>query len=192
MKTKKIFSLTVLTVMFAANLQSQPQYSADWASIDSRPIPQWYTDAKFGIFIHWGLYSVPAWAPRPTECPIDGPAILAEWYWWWLLMDKESNSSPLFNAFHNKNYGENFKYQDFVKGFTCEMFKPDEWAKLFREAGARYVVLTSKHVEGFALWPSAQSWNWNAVDVGPHRDLAGDLTAAVKKEGLHMGFYYCL
>ncbi|MDR2679559.1 MAG: alpha-L-fucosidase, partial [Tannerella sp.] len=64
--------------------------------------------------------------------------------------------------------------------------------KLFREAGAKYVVLTSKHHEGFALWPSEHAWNWNAVDVGPHRDLAGDLTGAVKKEGLHMGFYYSL
>jgi len=186
---KLLFTLLFVGMLFSS-VAAQQRYTADWESIDSRPIPQWFTDAKFGIFIHWGLYSVPAWGPLPS----DGAGIYdcyAEWYWWKLL-DKKNKVNPLFTAFHNKHYGENFKYQDFVKDFTCEMFKPDDWAKLFREAGARYVVLTSKHHEGFPLWPSAHSWNWNAMDVGPHRDLAGELTDAVKKEGLHMGFYYSL
>ena len=73
-----------------------------------------------------------------------------------------------------------------------ELFNPDKWAELFKESGAKYIVLTSKHHEGFTLWPSAQSWNWNSVDVGPHRDLCGDLSTAVKSKGLHMGFYYSL
>ena len=187
---KKSFLILFVAGMFACNISAQQKYTTDWASIDSHPIPQWYIDAKFGIFIHWGLYSVPAWGPLPS----DGAGIYdcyAEWYWW-KLTDKQNKVNPLFIAFHNKNYGENFKYQDFVKDFKCEMFEPADWAKLFREAGARYVVLTSKHHEGFALWPSVHSWNWNAGDVGPHRDLAGDLTNAVKKEGLHMGFYYSL
>ena len=187
---KKSFYILLLVGVFVSHMAAQQKYTADWESIDSRPIPQWFTDAKFGIFIHWGLYSVPAWGPLPS----DGAGIYdcyAEWYWW-KLMDKNNKVNPLFAAFHNKNFGENFKYQDFVKDFTCEMFKPGDWANLFREAGARYVVLTSKHHEGFALWPSAHSWNWNAVDVGPHRDLAGELTDAVKKAGLHMGFYYSL
>jgi len=76
--------------------------------------------------------------------------------------------------------------------FKAELFNPDEWAGVFQKSGAKYIVLTSKHHEGFALWPSAQSWNWNSVDIGPHRDLCGDLTASVKKAGLHMGFYYSL
>jgi len=187
---KKVLVIASITaIIFAATVSAQLKYEANWESIDSRPIPKWYTDAKFGIFIHWGVYSVPAWGPLPS----DGAGVYdcyAEWYWW-KLFDETSPVNPLFRTFHNKSYGENFKYQDFVKDFKCEMFQPEDWAKLFREAGARYVVLTSKHTEGFALWPSAQSWNWNAVDVGPHRDLAGDLTAAVKKEGLNMGFYYC-
>jgi alpha-L-fucosidase len=66
------------------------------------------------------------------------------------------------------------------------------WAQIFKKSGAKYVVLTSKHHEGYTLWPSAQSWNWNSMDVGPHRDLCGDLSQAVKKQGLHMGFYYSL
>ena len=187
---KKFLFIVTLAGMIVFKHTAQQTYTADWESINSRPIPQWFADAKFGIFIHWGLYSVPAWGPLPS----DGAGIYdcyAEWYWF-KLMNKKNKVNPLFTDFHNKQFGENFKYQDFVNDFRCEMFKPDDWAKLFREAGARYVVLTSKHHEGFALWPSVHSWNWNAVDVGPHRDLAGDLTDAVKKEGLHMGFYYSL
>jgi alpha-L-fucosidase len=171
-------------------LPAQKKYEAVWESIDSRPVPGWFTNAKFGIFIHWGLYSVPAWGPLPA----DGASIYdcyAEWYWMRLL-DKDNQVNPLFVDFHRRHYGEQFAYQDFVSRFTCELFKPADWAKLFREAGAKYIVLTSKHHEGFTLWPSEHAWNWNAVDVGPHRDLAGDLTEAVKKEGLHMGFYYSL
>ena len=182
---KKSFLTLLLAGMFFSGVTAQQRYTADWASIDSRPIPQWFTDAKFGIFIHWGVYSVPAWAPiLPGGF---GGERYSEWYWQWMKDER-----PLYLDFHNRTYGENFKYQDFVKDFTCEMFKPDDWAKLFREAGARYVVLTSKHHDGFALWHSTHSWNWNAVDVGPHRDLAGDFSDAVKKEGLHMGFYYSL
>jgi alpha-L-fucosidase len=72
------------------------------------------------------------------------------------------------------------------------MFQPNEWAKLFKRAGSKYVVLTSKHHEGFPLWPSQHSWNWNAMDVGPHRDLLGDLTNAVRESNLKMGYYYSL
>jgi alpha-L-fucosidase len=179
-----------MSLLLPTVLPAQKKYEATWESIDSRPIPGWFTDAKFGIFIHWGLYSVPAWGPLPS----DGASVYdcyAEWYWK-RLADKGNKVNQLFADFHRRHYGEQFAYQDFVNQFTCELFKPADWAKLFREAGANYVVLTSKHHEGFALWPSEHAWNWNAVDVGPHRDLAGDLTEAVKNEGLHMGFYYSL
>ncbi|MCU0355113.1 MAG: alpha-L-fucosidase [Cytophagales bacterium] len=174
----------------APNAPAAGRYQANWASIDSRPIPTWFEDAKFGIFIHWGLFSVPAWGPTPK----DGASIYdcyAEWYWW-RLTDTKSKVNPLFVDYHTRTYGKDFKYQDFVKDFKAEMFRPDEWAKVFDEAGAKYVVLTSKHHEGFTLWPSAQAWNWNAVDVGPHRDLAGDLIKSVKNKGLRMGYYYSL
>ncbi|MDQ3277997.1 MAG: alpha-L-fucosidase, partial [Bacteroidota bacterium] len=170
-------------------LSAQKKYEATWSSIDSRPIPQWFTDAKFGIFIHWGLYAVPAWAPAGKEWPVYSK--YAEWYWYRMQSDS-SKVGAAYRDFHTKTYGPNFRYQDFVKDFKAELFNPEQWADLFAQAGARYVVLTSKHHEGFALWPSQQSWNWNAVDVGPHRDLAGDLTKAVKEKGLKMGFYYSL
>lgn len=170
-------------------LSAQKKYEATWESIDSRPIPTWFTDAKFGIFIHWGLYAVPAWGPVGKDWPVYSK--YAEWYWYRLQSDS-SNVGNAFRAFHTKTYGPNFRYQDFASSFKAELFNPDQWADLFAASGAKYVVLTSKHHEGFALWPSKESWNWNAVDVGPHRDLAGDLTKAVKKKGLHMGFYYSL
>jgi alpha-L-fucosidase len=182
---KKLFN-TVLFIIISTFLFAQ-QYQPNWQSIDSRPVPEWFTDAKFGIFIHWGLYAVPAWGP--TDANVYDK--YAEWYWN-KLMNKESKVHQNFVEFHNKTYGENFKYQDFVQDFKCEMFQPGDWAKIFKDAGAKYVVLTSKHHEGFTLWPSKYAWNWNAVDVGPHRDLAGDLIEAVRAEGLRMGYYYSL
>ena len=184
---KKLLLAAMLFITIAAT--SQP-YTADWASLDKRPIPKWFTDAKFGIFIHWGVFSVPAWGPLPK----DGATIYqcyAEWYWKRLL-DPTDKAHTLFKNFHTQTYGQDFQYQDFVKDFRAEMFDPQQWAQLFKASGAKYVVLTSKHHEGFTLWPSAQSWNWNAVDVGPHRDLAGDLIKSVKQEGLRMGYYYSL
>jgi alpha-L-fucosidase len=163
-------------------------YKPNWQSLDSRPVPQWFSDSKFGIFIHWGVYSVPSWGPTGDSIGVYDK--YAEWYW--QKMDHPGKVQKYFKEFHTKTYGPNFKYQDFAPMFKAELFEPDKWAELFKESGAKYVVLTSKHHEGFTLWPSAQSWNWNSVDVGPHRDLCGDLTDAVKKKGLHMGFYYSL
>ena len=184
---KKIVIAAILAVAFSS-AHSQ-RYEADWASIDSRQAPDWFLDAKLGIFIHWGLYSVPAWAPADADIGIY--AKYAEWYWW-RYTHPNDDAGKLFRDHHNKMYGEDFKYQDFAPMFKAEFFNPQQWAKLFNDAGARYVVLTSKHHEGFALWPSLQSWNWNSVDIGPHRDICGELSEAVKKEGLHMGFYYSL
>lgn len=179
--------LIILFIGTYGSAAGQSKYQAEWSSIDSRPVPSWFEDAKFGIFVHWGLFSVPSWAP--TNVGVYDQ--YSEWYWKRLL-DPKSETHPHYSEFHKRVYGADFKYQDFVKDFTCELFKPNDWATVFQKSGARYVVLTSKHHEGFTLWPSDQSWNWNAVDVGPHRDLAGDLTKAVKEKGLRMGFYYSL
>lgn len=179
----------ILLILLQVSLSMAQKYEPTWQSLDSRPIPAWFTNAKFGIFIHWGLFSVPSWA---TNSNADGfGSNYAEWYW------ERLNNTKLrihqeFVDFHHKTYGPGFKYQDFAPKFTCELFNPDQWADVFKNSGAKYVVLTSKHHDGFTLWPSREAWNWNAVDAGPHRDLAGDLSVAVKKVGLHMGFYYSL
>ena len=177
----------IILLITSISAFSEDKYESHWTSIDTRETPEWFVDAKFGIFVHWGLYSVPAWGPT------DGSVYekYAEWYWM-RLNEPDSSAGKKFIDFHNETYGEKSKYQDFVSGFNAELFDPDQWADIFKDAGAKYVVLTSKHHEGFTLWPSQQSWNWNSVDVGPHRDLAGDLSQAVKAKGLHMGFYYSL
>jgi len=96
--------------------------------------------------------------------------------------------------FHQRTYGSDFEYRDFAPLFTAELFDPEFWAELFAESGARYVVLTSKHHDGFCLWPTESPFKegWNSMDVGPRRDLVGDLTEAVRARGLRMGLYYSL
>ncbi len=175
-------------LLAAAPTHAQPgPYAPSWESLDKRPLPAWYDDAKFGIFIHWGTYSVPAYAPTDVSVY----AKYAEWYWK-RLSDPKAEGNAAFRAFHERMYGPETQYADFARQFKAEMFDPDQWAGVLAGSGARYVVLTSKHHEGFTLWPSQYSWNWNAVDIGPHRDLAGDLATAVRAKGLRMGYYYSL
>lgn len=164
--------------LLASMTAAGKEYKPTWESIDSRPLPAWFDEAKFGIFIHWGVYSVPAWGPKGKY---------AEWYW----HDMQNKEGDTWK-FHANTYGERFRYQDFAPMFKAEMFDPAQWADIFARSGAKYIVLTSKHHEGFCLWPSEQSWNWNSMDIGPHRDFAGELTEAVKARGLKMGFYYSL
>jgi alpha-L-fucosidase len=171
-------------------------YQPTWESIDARPTPAWFTDAKFGIFIHWGVYSVPAYAPV-----IPGKLAYAEWYWNAMTQGRDNPKASAIQtgtwAYHTQQYGPDVPYQDFAPRFRAELFDPGHWADVFARSGARYVVLTSKHHEGFALWPSKEAsatWGrpWNAVEIGPKRDLLGDLTEAVRKKGLRMGYYYSL
>ena len=184
---KKLVLINFLFFTYVFQAYSQV-YEPNWKSINSRSIPSWFEDAKFGIFIHWGVYSVPAWAPANAD--IGTYAKYSEWYW--LRINEDSPAGRLFREYHDLVYGENFNYQDFARDFNARYFEPMQWANVFKQAGARYVVLTSKHHDGFTLWPSAKSWNWNSEDIGPHRDLCGELSNAVKKAGLHMGFYYSL
>ncbi|MFW5973329.1 MAG: alpha-L-fucosidase [Bacteroidota bacterium] len=191
MKRAILFNSVLLIVMASSHLafsQNSRVYSADWESLDQRPVPDWFSDAKFGIFIHWGVYSVPSWAPVRD---VGLYARYAEWYWY-RLINSESEGHQHFKTFHEAVYGPDFRYRDFAPLFTAEMYDPAAWADLFVSAGARYVVLTSKHHDGYALWPSRFSPGWNAADVGPRRDLAGELTSAVRQRGLKMGFYYSL
>jgi alpha-L-fucosidase len=172
--------------VFAGEVQ---KYESHWESLDKRPTPKWFENAKFGIFIHWGVYSVPSWAPVDDD--LRTYCKYSEWYWNHLTK-KGNEAYKHFAAFHNKTYGPEFKYQDFASDFKAEMFNPDHWADIFVRSGAKYIVLTTKHHDGFCLWPSKQSWNWNSVDVGPHRDLLSDITKAVRARGLKVGFYYSL
>lgn len=171
-------TLIILLLIGTANLTSAQKWTANWEQLRSRPYPQWFKDAKLGIFIHWGISSVPAYGGRESY---------AEWY----LRGLQVGDSLRTN-FMKKNFGENFTYRDFAPLFKAELFDPDEWADLFKRAGAKYVIFVTKHHDGYCLWPSKYAPNWNSMDVGPHRDLVGELTRAVRRAGLKMGFYYSL
>lgn len=185
---RTILFLAVFFIGFMAF--SQQKIEPNWESIDARPIPEWFSDAKFGIFIHWGPYSVPAWTPKGTY---------TEWYQYWLqnqtLFGNGDFTGKEVVDFHNELYGEDFSYYNFGEQFKAELFDADEWADLFEKSGAKYIVPTSKHHDGYCLWPSEtanKTWGfpWNSVDVGSKRDLIGELTEAVRKTDLRMGMYY--
>ncbi|XP_078722601.1 tissue alpha-L-fucosidase [Lampetra fluviatilis] len=149
-------------------------YSPNWESLDARPLPAWFDEAKVGVFLHWGIFSVPSFG--------------SEWFWWHWQGDR----TPEYVDFMKRNYPPDFQYADFAPQFRAEFFDAGEWADLFLAAGVKYVVLTAKHHEGFTNWPSNFSWNWNSMDVGPRRDLVGELAAAVRKRGIHFGLYHSL
>ncbi len=187
--------LLIFCLACAASAANAQRYTPDWASIDSRPTPAWWRDAKFGIFIHWGVYSVPAFASKGEY---------AEWYW--ERIGKPGNPDPASRdaqirvetrAFHDRVYGRDFEYPAFAPLFRAELFDARQWARTMKRSGAKYVVLVSKHHDGFALWPSREadaSWGrpWNSTAIGPKRDLVGELTTAVRDQNLEMGFYYSL
>lgn len=184
--------LPLFTFLFMTHQLMAQDYEPNWKSLNKRGIPEWFHDAKFGIFIHWGVYAVPSYAPI---IPNSG-ASYSEWYWN-ALRNEKGKAHDAVKAFHEKNYGSNFHYDDFEDLFHAELFNPDQWADIFKESGAKYVVLTSKHHEGYCLWNSPwadRSWGrpWNAVTGTPQRDLLGDLSRAVRDEGLRMGYYYSL
>lgn len=182
--------LLPVLLLAAATLGAAPapaaRYEATWESLDRRPMPEWFLDAKFGVFIHWGVYSVPAWG---------APQQYSEWYWRRIVGNNPKEAA--WREFHARNYGETFHYTEFAPQFRAELFDAKRWADLFRRAGVKYVVPTSKHHDGYALWPSAEAdrtWGraWNAASIGPKRDLLGELATATREAGLKFGFYYSL
>jgi len=144
-------------------------FRPDYESLDNYQVPEWYEDAKFGIFIHWGVYSVPAYG--------------SEWY----PREMYIQGSDIFKH-HVATYGpqDKFGYKDFIPMFKAEKFDPQAWAHLFKEAGAQYVVPVFEHHDGFAMYDSGLS-DWTVAKMGPHRDTGGELAKAVRAEGLHFG-----
>ena len=151
-------------------------YENDWASLNARPVPQWFADAKFGVFIHWGPYSVPAYAKKGDY---------AEWY-----AKQLEEGKPEVSAYHTRAYGPGKKYEDFAADFRAELFDAAAWADLFKRAGAKYINLVSKHHDGFCMYKSDYAWNWNSVDIGPHRDFCAELKAALEGTDVRFGVYH--
>lgn len=151
------------------NTSHQGPFRADWESLQKYEAPEWYKDAKFGIFIHWGAYSVPAFG--------------SEWY---PRLMYEMGSREYEH--HIATYGsqDKFGYKDFIPLFKAEHFDPAAWAKLFKESGAKYVVPVAEHHDGFAMYGSGLS-DWTVAKMGPHRDTTEELAKAVRAAGLHFG-----
>lgn len=167
------------------------RYTGSWDSVNTHLVPQWYEDCKFGIFIHWGIYSVPAYAPRTWE--LGAVETNEEWfcnnpYAEWYYNSINVGKGPSYEH-HVEKYGKDFRYNDFIPMWKAENWEPAKWAEIFKKAGAKYVVLTTKHHDGFCLFPSEYT-DFSTVNMGPKRDITGELTEAVRGEGLRMGLYY--
>jgi alpha-L-fucosidase len=147
----------------------QGPFADHWESLRGYTVPDWYQDGKFGIFIHWGVYAVPAFGN--------------EWY----PRNMYRQGTREFEH-HRATFGPHaeFGYKEFVPRFTAEQFDPAAWADLFRRAGARFVVPVAEHHDGFALY-DCQFTEWNAVRMGPRRNVVGLLAAAVRKQGMLFG-----
>lgn len=150
-------------------------YEATYESLAQHDAPEWFHDAKLGIFIHWGVYAVPAWAPRGEY---------AEWY----PARYNEPGTPTYRH-HTETYSREVEYEDFVSDFRAENWDPERWARLFRDAGARYVIPVAEHHDGFPMWDSRYT-EWDAADKGPKRDIIGDLAQAVRAHEMRFGASY--
>ncbi|WP_301922458.1 alpha-L-fucosidase [Ferruginibacter sp.] len=169
---KKCFLFFVVLLFFVCislKTLAQERYQATWESLKKYNTPEWFRDAKFGIFIHWGVYSVPAFG--------------SEWY------PRQMYQQGTDEFKHQvATYGpqSKFGYKDFILMFKGEKFNPEQWVTLFKKAGAKYVVPVAEHHDGFAMYKTALS-KWNAFEMGPKRDVIGELAAEIRKQGLIFG-----
>jgi len=169
---KKLLQTIFVTLLFVGvftSIHSQDRYQANWESLEKYKTPDWFRDVKFGIFIHWGVYSVPAFG--------------SEWY----PREMYQQGTEEYKH-HLATYGPHnkFGYKDFIPMFKAEKFNADEWIDLFKKSGAKYVVPVAEHHDGFAMYKTSLS-KWNASEMGPKRDVVGELAAAAKKAGLIFG-----
>ena len=160
-------------VQKARKVAAEGPFQPDWHSLEGYKIPRWYQDAKFGIFIHWGVYSVPAY--------------MSEWYPRMMYIDQDSWRGNAYQH-HLKTYGphKKFGYKDFIPQMTAERFDANAWAELFRAAGAKYVVPVAEHHDGFPMYDCSYT-EWNAAKMGPKRDIIGELAHAVRTKGMRLG-----
>ncbi len=165
----KKYATILLLALFILGCKNGEKYQPTYESLKQYKIPQWFRNAKFGIFIHWGVYAVPAHN--------------SEWY----PRNMYKKGGTVY-AYHIEKYGQQkqFGYKDFIPMFKAEKWDPREWVSLFKQAGAKYVVPVAEHHDGFAMYNSSKT-KWNAVNMGLHRDVMGELAAEIKKQGLYFG-----
>jgi alpha-L-fucosidase len=201
MNDRLMFSILLFSItVFAAGQYVDPEkriFLPEEEDLKSHRSPEWYNDAKLGIFIHWGLYSVPAYAPTKGSIREIMDHDRREWfknnaYAEWYLNTLRIKGSPTY-AYHLEHYGKGHDYYLFSRDFNKALkdWSPERMAGIFKRAGARYVVLTTKHHDGFTLWPSRVHNNNLPEACEPvGRDIVGELAEAVRAKGMRMGLYY--
>ncbi len=156
-------------------------FENNWESLNSRKVPEWFGKAKFGIFIHWGLYSVPAYAPKTHY---------AEWYGYSCNMEKcDTEAQEQYKAFHKEHYNSR-PYYDFINDFKGERFDAKKWAELFKRSGAKYINFVSKHHDGYCLYETEYAPGLNSVECAPKRDFLMELKNAMEGTGVRFGVYH--
>ncbi len=174
----KTLTLAVAAISCLTMSQAKPQepkvkyYEPTWESLEKHErIPEWFKDSKLGIYYHLGPYSV--------------PAFMGEWYARWMHVADmpKGRWGAECRPHHVETYGKDFDYHDFIPMFKCEKFDPEEWAELFIKTGARFAGPMAQHHDGFAMWDSKINM-WNAKDMGPKRDIMGDMLASLKKRDI--------
>jgi len=193
----RVLGLLAILAVFVCACEDPltPEQEQIIEALNQREVPDWFDEAKFGIFIHWGPYAIPAFAP--LEGTINDALVnhfddfalhtpYVEWYWNALPFEDSATY-----AYHAENYGSETPYENFGEIFRTEVedWDPQAWGNLFQEAGARYVVLVTKHHDGFLMWPSAHT-NPNKSDWYSQRDIVGELAEAVRSRGMRFGTYY--
>ena len=176
--SEKMMRLAARQYETVSEVNAKGKWKPTPESIDTHKAPEWFQDAKFGMFIDWGLWSVAGWAPKKEK-----GAMYPDWY------ELRLHTDSAFIKYHEKNWGKDFKRDDFIPLFTARAYNPEKLAKVAVDAGMKYVVPFSKHHSGFCLWPSSYTQR-DAGDMGPKRDLIQPIVESCKKQGLKFGFYF--
>ncbi|MBI9018891.1 MAG: alpha-L-fucosidase [Phycisphaerae bacterium] len=173
--------IIISCLFFQSGCQKQYVFEATSESLKNYEVPEWYEDGKFGIYFHWAPFSVAGY--------------VTEWYPKWMYQESKRND---IKQHHIDTWGalDKFGYKDFIPMFKAEKYDPDQWVKLFKEAGAKYVVSAAIHHDGFAMWDS-EYIAYNSMDMGPERDIVGEFIEAAEKQGMktgvstHYGRHWC-
>ncbi len=177
-KSLFIAAVALFSICFYSCANRSEKYIADWQSFEDYQVPEWFKDAKFSIFIHWGPYSVPAyrneWYPNTMYDSLHVRTIDGKRY------------HPY--QYHKDTYGDQkeFGYKDFIPMFKAEKFDAEQWADIFYRSGAKYVVPVGEHHDGFAMYASTLT-RWNSVNMGPKRDIVGELAKEIRANGMKLG-----